>query len=45
MDYELIFWCVLGAICLAFMGLAALTPSDEPVSESTLRRLRGERTH
>lgn len=44
MDYELIFWCVLGAIGLIFLGLVALAPSDEPVSESTLR-LRGERTH
>jgi hypothetical protein len=45
MDYELIFWCVIGAFCLiAFIGMA-LAPHDEPVSESTLKRLRGERTH
>ena len=45
MDYELAFWCVLGAACLVFFVLAMLAPKDEPVSQETLRRLRGERTH
>lgn len=45
MDYELAFWCVIGALCLVtFIGVA-LIPYDKPVSESTLKRLRGERTH
>ena len=45
MDYELAFWCVIGLFCLVtFIGVA-LTPYYEPVSESTLKRLRGERTH
>lgn len=45
MDYELAFWCVLGAASLVFFVLGMLTPTDEPVSQETLRRLRGERTH
>jgi hypothetical protein len=45
MDYELIFWCVLGGISLVFLVLAMLTPVDEPVSRDTIRRLCGERTH
>lgn len=36
MDYELAFWCFV---------LAMLTPTDEPVSRDTIRRLCGERTH
>lgn len=45
MDYELIFWCVLGAICLIIFAAIMLVPANEPVSQETLRRLRGERTH
>jgi hypothetical protein len=46
MDYELIFWCILGAIALVGLLFGLLTPDcDKPVSEYTLRRLRGERTH
>lgn len=45
MDYELAFWCVVGAVCIAFLVLARLTPTDEPVSRDTIRRLCGERTH
>lgn len=45
MDYELIFWCVAGVAGLVFLALVMLTPKDEPVSQETLRRLRGERTH
>jgi hypothetical protein len=45
MDYELIFWCIIGAFCLVVMLGAAIVPKDEPVSEKTIRRLCGERTH
>lgn len=45
MDYELAFWCVVGAVCIIFLVLARLTPTDEPVSQDTIRRLCGERTH
>ena len=45
MDYELIFWGVIGAVCLVFFVLAMLTPADEPVSQETIRRLCGEKTH
>ena len=46
MDYELIFWCILGAIVFVGLLFCLLTPDyDKPVSEDTLRRLRGERTH
>ena len=45
MDYELIFWCVIGVLCLAFFIAMALTPYDKPVSEKTLKRLRDEKTH
>lgn len=45
MDYELIFWCVLGTACLVFFVLAMLAPADEPVSQETIRRLCGEKTH
>lgn len=45
MDYELAFWCVLGAASLVFFVLAMLTPTDDPVSQNTIRRLCGERTH
>lgn len=45
MDYELIFWLVVGIICLAFFLVAAITPYDAPVSQDTIRRICGERTH
>lgn len=45
MDYELAFWCVLCAVGLVFFVLAMLAPMDEPVSQDTIRRLCGERTH
>jgi hypothetical protein len=45
MDYELIFWCVLGAIGLVVSVLVILAPADKPVSRNTIRRLCGERTH
>lgn len=45
MDYELAFWCVLGAACLVTFVLAILTPTEGPVSQNTIRRLCGERTH
>ena len=45
MDYELAFWCVVGAVCLVVLVLAILTPASEPVSQNTIRRLCGERTH
>ena len=46
MDYELIFWCVVGAIALVGLLCGLLSPDyNEPISEYSLRRLRGERTH
>lgn len=45
MIYELIFWCILGVIGLVFFVLAMLAPVDEPVSQDTVRRLCGEKTH
>lgn len=45
MDYELIFWIVVGGFCLVLMVLAAITPYDAPVSKDTIRRICGERTH
>ena len=45
MDYELIFWLVLAIPALGFFVLAALPVPDDTVSQSTLRRLRGERNH
>lgn len=45
MDYELAFWCVLGVASLVFTILVILAPTDEPVSQDTIRRLCGERTH
>lgn len=45
MDYELIFWCILGVIALVILLFIWLVPDyDRPVSERTLRRLRGEKT-
>ena len=45
MDYELIFWIVVGVFCFGFMLLAVITPHDEPVSQDTIRRICNERTH
>ena len=45
MDLELIFWLVMAIPALGFFVLAALPAPDYTVSQSTLRRLRGERTH
>lgn len=45
MDCELIFWGVLCVAFFVFFALVMLTPSDEPVSKNTIRRLSGERTH
>lgn len=45
MDYELIFWCVAVVASIAFVLWVLAMPSDEPVSDSTVRRLCGERTH
>ena len=45
MDYELIFWIVVGLFCFGLMFLMAITPHDKPVSQNTIRRICGERTH
>ena len=39
MDWELIWWCVMGAIALiGFIGIMSV-PYDEPVSQETIARI------
>lgn len=45
MDYELIWWLVVGGLCAIFGLIAIATPYDAPVSQETIRRICGERTH
>jgi hypothetical protein len=45
MDYELIFWCVVGTVCLGIMlyGFLFVRPNI-PVSKEALDRLNGKRS-
>lgn len=45
MDYEMIFWLAVGVLCLVFFIGVVITPCDAPVSQDTIRRICGERTH
>ena len=43
MDFELIFWCVFGIVgALGLMWLMNQASHDEPISERTMKRIRGE---
>lgn len=45
MDYELIWWCVVGTVCLSIMLYGFLFAKyDTFVSEETLDRLNGKRS-
>lgn len=45
MDWELIFWCVLGAVCLFFLIGAAIAPSEMEISKEHLARLNNGGRH
>ena len=45
MDYELIWWCVMGAIALVFLILIAITPPELEVSQETIARIENGGRH
>jgi hypothetical protein len=45
MDYELIWWCVMGAIALAFLIVIAITPPELEVSQETIARIKNDGRH
>ena len=44
-DAELIFWIVLGVLSIIGLIIVACIPSDLYVSQDTIKRACGERTH
>lgn len=45
MDYELIWWCIVGAICFVFFVCCIFCDkSSDTVSKDTLDRLNGKRS-
>ena len=45
MDWELIWWVCVGVFAFAFLGAIFIFGKDYTVSDETLRRLRGEKSH
>ena len=45
MDWELIFWCILGAVCLFFLIGAVIVPSEPKISQEHLTRINNGGRH